>query len=148
MKKEKGKINIPSLNRLGSVMAQNAIDDGLKNLKEDWENREVDSKDPNCEIVYGVADGKVYGYAIQKDFDGYKQLAAYMRQLEGDGTSHDSWLGKPKWILPRAIEIDLTARGYPLQEIIESGNTKEIDHYVEDNCPELKTTKLYLKALK
>ena len=62
--------------------------------------------------------------------------------------SKDSWLGTVKWILPRAIHIDLIARGYPVEDMIASGNLYEIDKYVEENCPELKTTKLLLKKLK
>lgn len=145
---EKGRINIPSLNRLGEQMAMNEVNDLKKSMESDWENREVDKVDPNCIIVYGVKDGAAYGYAIQKDFDDYKRLAAYMRQLEGDGSAKDSWLGTIKWILPRAIHIDLIARGYPVEEMIQSGNLEEIDAYVEDNCKELKTTKLFLKKLR
>ena len=145
---EVGKLDIPSLNKLGKQMAINEVNDMKKSMESDWENREVDRVDPNCIIVYGVKDGAAYGYAIQKDFDEYKRLARYMRELEGDGAGKDSWLGKVKWILPRAIHIDLIARGYPVEEMIKSGNFEEIDAYVEDTCPELKTTKLFLKKLR
>ena len=145
---EKGRLDIPSLNKLGKQMAINEVNDAKRSMESDWENREVDRVDPNCIIVYGVKDGAAYGYAIQKDFDDYKRLARYMRELEGDGTGHDSWLGKPKWILPRAIYIDLIARGYPVEEMKQTGNFEEIDAYVEDNCKELKTTKLFLKKLR
>ena len=145
---EKGRLNIPSLNKLGEVMAVNHVNDTKKSMEADWENREVDKMDPSCIIVYGVKDKRAYGYAIQKDFDDYKRLARYMRELEGNGAGKDSWLGKPKWILPRAIYIDLIARGYPVEEMQHTGDFSEIDAYVEDNCPELKTTKLFLKKLR
>lgn len=144
---EKGRLDIPSLNKLGEVMATQHVNEMKKSMESDWENREVDKIDPNCIIVYGVKDKKAYGYAIQKDFDEYKRLARYMRELEGDGSGKDSWLGKVKWILPRAIHIDLLARGYPVEDMIASGVLYEIDKYVEENCPELKTTKLILKKL-
>ena len=145
---EKGRLNIPSLNKLGEVMAVNHVNETKKSMEADWENREVDSIDPNCVIVYGVKDGAAYGYAIQKDFDEYKRLARYMRELEGNGAGKDAWLGKIKWILPRAIHIDLIARGYPVEEMKQTGDFSEIDAYVEDHCPELKTTKLFLKKLR
>ena len=67
-------------------MATQYVNDMKKSMESDWENREVDKTDPNCILVYGVKDKQAYGYAIQKDFDEYKRLARYMRELEGDGS--------------------------------------------------------------
>lgn len=144
---KKKRLALPGILSLTEKMADNAVLDGKKNLGEDWENRFRDDEDPNCELVYGVKNGKAYGYALQHDFEEYKKLAKYLRELEKDGSQKDSWLGTMKWVLPRAIMIDLEARGYPISEIMASGDFSDIDHYVEDNCPELKTTKLMLKPL-
>ena len=128
--------------------AEMLIDEGTRELNKNWENIEVDSYDPKCKLVYGVQDGKAYGYAVQEDFDDYVKYAKELRDMEGSLGKKDLWLGKIKWILPRAIHLDLIARGYPIQEMQESGDLYEIDCYVEDNCPELKTTKLFLKRQK
>lgn len=144
------KINTPAINVLGETIANDEIATRNKTLTENWKNCEVDPVDPKCKLYYGVDKGDTFAYAVQEDFDDYVKLAAEMRQLEFNRkeSGKDSWLGKTKWILPRIIKLEMEARGYPVEDIIATGDLYEIDLFVEKNFPELKTTNLILSRQK
>ena len=144
------KINTPAINVLGETIANDEIATRNKTLTENWKNCEVDPVDPKCKLYYGVDKGDTFAYAVQEDFDDYVKLAAEMRQLEFNRkeSGKDSWLGKTKWILPRIIKLEMEARGYPVEDIIATGDLYEIDLFVVKNFPELKTTNLILSRQK
>ena len=130
------------------VKANEEMELGSKHITDNWKNVERDPVDPKCKLVYGVDKGETFAYAEQEDFDDYVALAAEFRALEAENKGKDSWLGKPKWILPRIVKLELMARGYPVEDIIESGDMYEIDLFVEKHFPELKTTNLMLSKQK
>lgn len=140
--------NAEAINILGQTMAKEEVEAQKRSLTDNWENCEIDPVDPKCKLYYGVDKGETYAYAVQEDFADYIALAAEFRQLEAEGKHKDSWLGKPKWILPRIIKLEMEARGYPIEDIMESGDLYEIDLFVEKHFPQLKTTNLILSRQK
>lgn len=142
------KVNTPALNVLGKTKAQEFIDDGLKSLEENWTNREADKEDPGCVLVYGVDKGETFAYVMQKDIHDYYEYAALLRENEAKLGKKDLPFGKIKWVMPKAIKLEMMSRGYPVDEILMSGDTYEIDVFIEQHFPQLKTTNLILSKQK
>ena len=138
-------LSMPALNVLGSVKAKAMIESGLKSLSENWENVERDNIDPNCIIRYGVDKGEVFGQAIQTDIEDYIELARLKREIETENPkNNDNNPFLPTFGLPRAVKLDLEARGFPVDEMIQSGDFKEIHGIIEKEFPQLKWTNVIL----
>ena len=141
-------LNTPALSVIGESKAQDEISAGLNSLSDDWHNVEADREDPNCKIHYGVAGGKLFGYCEQSDMNNYLEYARHLRENEFKLGKKDLPFGKLKWIMPRAVKLEMMARGYPIDEIMESGDMYEIDIFIEKHFPELKATSLILSKQK
>ena len=143
------KIYTPAINVLGETKAKKYIDAGNKSLKENWENKERDSVDPKCILVYGVKDGQVYGGCIQEDFNDYIELAKLKREIEKDNPkNNDNNPFMPIFGLPRAIELDLTFRGYPMEEMKAHGDYRELYHMLDTELKAFKWTNRFLSLNK
>ena len=139
-------LKTPALNILGEVKARKLIADGNKSLKDNWENTERHPHDKNCIIKYGVDKGEVYGQVIQLDMEEYIELARLKREIELDNPkNNDNNPFLPTFGLPMAIRMELEARGFPLQEMMNSGDFTEINGIIEREYSYLKWTNVILK---
>ena len=142
------KVKAPALIVIGESKARDEIDAGLNSLSNDWHNKEADKEDPNCILHYGVSGGEVFGYCEQRDMDNYLNYAQHLRENEFKIGKKDLPFGKLKWIMPRAVKLEMKARGWPVDEILETGDLYEIDVFIEKHFPELKATSLILSKQK
>ena len=145
---EMNKLKTPALSVIGESKANDVLEEGLKTLTENWRNSEPDREDPNCILHYGVDKGEVFGYCEQTDIADYLEYAQYLRDNEIKIGSKDLPFGKIKWVMPRIIKLEMMSRGYPVDEIVSSGDLYEIDVFIEKNFPSLKTTNLILAKQK
>ena len=137
---------MPALNVLGEVTANALIEKGEKSLEENWENVYVHPHDSNCIIRYGVDKGEVYGQAIQTNMDDYITLAKLKREAEIDNPkNHDNNPFLVAFGLPTSIKLDLEARGFPINDMVESGDFTEIHGIIETEYPYLKWTNVILR---
>ena len=139
----KKKISTPGI--LSALELKVSLDDELKGLNEDWENKELHPD--GFTVVYGMQDKKMYAYAVQDDVE---QIVEYCRLRRDDERSNPEsykWLGVQKWAMPSFLKFELEARGYPVQEMINSGDFKELDKVFEFEYPEFKLTNLCLTAI-
>ena len=131
------------------MKAKDEIAAGDRSLKENWENVERHPNDPNCIIRYGVDKGEVYGCAIQLDIDEYVELAKLKRELEKDNPkNHDNNPFLATFGLPTSVRMELEARGFPIQDMITSGDFTEIHGIIEREYPYLKWTNVLLRKNK
>ena len=122
-----------------------SVDDELNALNDDWENKEIHPD--GFTVVYGMQDGKGYAYAIQDDVDQIVEYCRKEREIEAANPKAFEWLGVRKWVMPSFLKFELEARGYPVDEIINSGDLRELDKVFETEFSEFKLTNLCLTAI-
>lgn len=116
-----------------------------KALNENWKNQTV-SQDGSI-IHYGCEDGKFYAYA---EWDKMAEVIAdcrAIREEEAKDPNAYKWLGVQKWIMPSFIKLDLESRGVPVDEILQSGDHRELDKFFETDYKEFKLTNLSLNMI-
>ena len=123
---------------------QAKLDNSLKS--ENWKN--VQPYSDGCRLHYGVHDGKFFAYGEQDDINEIKQYCRERRMEEANNPNAYKWLGVVKWVMPKILELELMARGYPIEQMIATGELKELDKVFEKEYPEFKTTNLTLTTIK
>ena len=123
-----------------------SLDKETKALNENWSFTE--SHPDGFKVTYAMQDGKIVAWGTQEDLGDYLELCALKRQAESENPNYLSKAMIQKWILPPVIKFDLEARGYPVDEMLKTGDTYELDVIIEDQYPLLKCTNLILKKYK
>ena len=119
-----------------------------KSLKEDdWENKEV--LGDGTIVTNGCKNGELYAYATHNQIADYVEYCRTAREVEAEmlASKKDLWLGLPKWIMMDWMRLELMARGYPVDEMINAGETKEFDKIYDTEWQEFKLTNLLLTGV-
>ena len=99
----------------------------------EWEIKEDVPNHPGCRLVYGKKDGKLFSYAQQDDLQDIIDLCEEMRM-----NFKPNKLGIIKWKMPWIIEQELLARGFPLREMQQNADHKDLDRVFEHEYPKFK----------
>ena len=137
------KLNTPGI--LSALKLKVSMDDELKALNDDWENKEVHPD--GFTVVYGMQDKKMYAYAVQDDVEEIVKYCEEERKAERENPNSYKWLGVRKWVMPSFLKFELEARGYPIQQMINEGDFTDLDKVFEKEFPQFKVTNLCLTAI-
>ena len=116
-----------------------------KLANEDWKNTEQYSE--GCRVVYGVEGGKFFAYGEQDDLEEIKWYCRQKRMEEAANPKAFHWLGVQKWVMPKILELELMSRGFPIEQMIASGDLKELDKLFDTEFKEFKLTNLMLTGV-
>ena len=113
-----------------------------KSLNENWSNKTV-STDGSV-VHYGCQDGKFFAFAEWDQMVPVMEDLRVIREEEAKNPNAHKWLGGMLWIMPPFIKLDLESRGVPVDEMLQSGEHRELDPYFERDYPEFKLTNMSL----
>ena len=134
------------LENVKELLKQEALaDNSLKS--EDWENKEV--LGDGTVVTNGCKNGELYAYASHNQIADYIDYCRQARIVEAEmlASKKDLWIGLPKWIMMDWMRLELMARGYPVDEMIAEGETKEFDKIYDTEWKEFKLTNMLLTGV-
>ena len=164
IKKEGKKMATPNLSSIVKNGAMDMMKAGSDGLEEDWSASPdimkcgackgtgfdfedgvpcigCDGSGKDYEIHYGVKDGAAYAYVVQYGHDAIIEYCKACREAEVDNLRVNAAMLRA-FVLPQAIRMDLIAAGWPVDEMVNSGNNRELANHIAKSYPEYLTTNL------
>ena len=154
----------PMLSKAFKTEAQGLVEDGLKNLEDNWMNREAKAC-KNCRgtkfdredltpciacnatgvdmyVEYGVEDGKFVSRVVQNGIDPIVELCRELRELEANlsTTQRANKVTTAAFLLPEAARMELSILEPDFEQWVREGDNKRATKLVRKHFPQFLTT--------
>ena len=158
-------VNTPNLAKAFQAEAEGLVEDGLKNLEENWMNREakacknckgkgIDPEDFSsciaCDgtgvdmyIEYGVEDGKFVAKVIQNGAEAIADLCKEYREVEANMSliNRANRAAMVPFLLPESVKMDLEISEPMFKEFIDNQEYRKAANIVRRRYPQYMTTR-------